>query len=62
MEYRIAHLRRQMNMNQVELAKVLGTSQTNLSKIELGKTNLYFRMAYKISIIFDIPMEELIKK
>lgn len=52
-------LREQNNLKQEELAKVLGTSQQNISLIENGRRNPSIKLAKKFEIFYKKPMEEL---
>lgn len=52
-------LREQKQWKQEDVAKMIGTTQQNISLIENGKRNPSIRLAKKFEILFKRPMEEL---
>lgn len=51
--YQILQLRKQKKMSQAELAKKLGTKQSNIARIEAGQQNLTTDTLQKIASIFN---------
>ena len=51
--YQILQLRKQKKMSQSELAKKLGTKQSNIARIETGQQNLTTDTLQKIASIFN---------
>jgi len=51
--YQILQLRKQKKMSQLELAKKLGTKQSNVARIETGQQNLTTDTLQKIASIFN---------
>lgn len=50
--YQILQLRKQKKMSQLDLAKKLGTRQSNVARIEAGQQNLTTDTLQKIASIF----------
>ncbi|QTA38516.1 helix-turn-helix transcriptional regulator [Thermosipho ferrireducens] len=46
--HEIIEMRYKKNLSQEDLANILGTSRTNISRIERGKQNLSYKMMFKI--------------
>jgi len=51
--YQILQLRKQKRISQAELAKKLGTKQSNIARIEAGQQNLTTDNLQKIASVFD---------
>ncbi|MDA2936493.1 helix-turn-helix domain-containing protein [Patescibacteria group bacterium AH-259-L05] len=51
--YQILQLRKQMRMSQAELAKKIGTKQSNIARMESGQQNFTTEMLQKIAIAFN---------
>lgn len=50
---KIHHMRKQKKMSQAELAKRIGTRQSNVARIEAGNQNLTLEMLQKIATVFN---------
>jgi DNA-binding XRE family transcriptional regulator len=50
--YQVAQLRKQQGFSQSELAKKLGTTQSNVARIEAGQQNFTTETLYKIAKVF----------
>lgn len=57
---RLAELRRERNMTQVELAKRLGVPQTFVSRYELGRLRLYASHIVRICRALDVSADDLL--
>ena len=57
--YQILQLRKQKKMSQAELAKRIGTKQSNIARMEAGQQNLTTDTLQKIASIFkrDLKIE-----
>ncbi len=51
--YQILQLRKQKKISQVELAKKLGTTQSNIARMEAGQQNFTTDTLQKIASIFN---------
>ena len=51
--YQILQLRKQHGISQLELARKLGTTQSNIARIEAGRQNFTTQTLQKIAGIFD---------
>lgn len=51
--YQILQLRKQKKISQAELAKKLGTTQSNIARIEAGKQNFTTDTLQKIASVFN---------
>lgn len=51
--YRIAKLRKEKKMSQIELAKKIGTTQSNVARMERGQQNFTISMLSKVAGIFN---------
>jgi len=51
--YQILQLRKQKRMSQVELARKIGTKQSNIARMEAGQQNLTTDTLQKIAIAFE---------
>lgn len=56
----IVKLRKEQNMNSVELGYKAGIEKSNLFKIEHGRTNISFLTLYKISQGLNVPMSKIV--
>ena len=59
MKNRIEEIRKDRNIRQEELAKVLGVSRQTISSLENGRYNPSITLAYKIAKFFGMTMEEV---
>ncbi|MFC1777102.1 helix-turn-helix transcriptional regulator [Pseudomonadota bacterium] len=59
MKTRIKELRAVQGMTQVELAKRVGVRRETIVFLEKGKYNPSLQLAYSISKIFKLPIEEV---
>lgn len=59
MENRVEELRKQLGLNQEELAKLLKVSRQTVSSIETGKYNPSLELAFAISDFFGKQIEEI---
>lgn len=57
---KIQRARRSKGMTQSEFAEKLGVSVFSITKYELGQRNPKYDKLQKISLVLDIPMEELL--
>jgi ribosome-binding protein aMBF1 (putative translation factor) len=51
--YQILQLRKQKKISQIELARKLGTKQSNIARIEAGQQNLTTDNLQKIASVFN---------
>lgn len=51
--YQILRLRKQKRMSQAELAKRIGTKQSNVARLETGQQNFTTETLQKIALVFD---------
>ncbi len=51
--YQVLQLRKKKKMSQAELAKELGTRQSNIARIEAGEQNLTTETLCKIASVFN---------
>ncbi|MDP3093499.1 MAG: helix-turn-helix transcriptional regulator [bacterium] len=51
--YQILRLRKQNKMSQAELAKRIGTRQSNVARLETGQQNFTTETLQKIALVFD---------
>lgn len=56
--YKIKELRSQRGISQIELAKKIGLSQTNLSNIERGRTTTTLQNLFKIQDVLQCRMAD----
>ena len=56
----LRYLRKQLGMSQEELAYAAGFSRSYYSDVETGKRNVSILTLYKLSIVFDIPLNDLL--
>lgn len=59
MKTRMPELRKSRKVSQEELAMAVGVSRQTITSIEVGKFNPSLPLAYKISLYFDTPIEEI---
>jgi len=57
---RIRDLREDMDMNQTEIAKMLGMSQTGYSKYETGENDIPTSVLIKLSRFYDTSIDYLL--
>ena len=57
---RIRDLREDKDMNQTEIAKMLGMSQTGYSKYETGENDIPTLILIKLSRIYDVSIDYLL--
>ena len=51
--YQILKLRKQKKMSQVELARRIGTKQSNIARLEMGQQNFTTETLQKIASVFN---------
>ncbi len=59
METRIKELRARDNLTQSELAQKVGVRRETINFLEKGKYNPSLKLAYDISKVFNLPIEEV---
>jgi len=59
MENRLKELRERVGMTQEDLAAQAGVSRQTIISLEKGKYNPSINLAYKLSRLFDLTIEEL---
>lgn len=59
MKNRIEDIRKQKDIKQEELAKLLSVSRQTISSLENGRYNPSITLAYKIAKAFDMTIEEV---
>ena len=59
MNNNIRHLRETQNLTQQDLADKLGVSRQTIISLENGRYNPSIMLAYRISKIFDLNIEEV---
>lgn len=60
--FQIKHLRKEKNLTQAKLAKIINIRQESLSRIELGRINPSIATLEKISEVLGVPICQLFKK
>jgi len=55
--YQILQLRKKRKMSQAELAKIIGTKQSNIARIETGQQNFTIEILHKIASVFGCELE-----
>lgn len=55
----IEELRKTKNITQKELADILNVSRQTVNSIENGKYNPSIELAFKISLFFELPIEDI---
>lgn len=59
MKNRIAEIRKEKGLSQVELGKILEVSRQTISSLENGRYNPSIVLAFKIARYFSLPIEEI---
>lgn len=59
--YQILKLRKQKKMSQLELAQKIGTTQSNIARLESGRENFTIGFLNKIAVAFNKELEICIK-
>ena len=59
---RIRDLREDRDLNQIQIAKILGMSQTGYSKYETGENDLPTTVLIKLSRFYDTSIDYLLGK
>ena len=59
MKNNIEAIRKERNIRQEELARVLGVSRQTISSLENGRYNPSILLAYKIAKYFDMTIEQV---
>lgn len=54
--YQILQLRKKKKMSQAELAKKIGTKQSNVARMETGQQNFTIEMLQKIASVFGCEL------
>lgn len=58
--YRIRDLREDRDLKQAELAKVLGTTQQNYSKIETGRSDISGEKLMKLAEFYNVSADYIL--
>ena len=59
MENKIKALRHENNLSQEKLAQMLGVSRQTINSLEVGRYNPSIILAFKISKIFNLSIEDI---
>ncbi|PID82338.1 MAG: transcriptional regulator [Clostridiales bacterium] len=59
MKNKIRELRKQKGLTQADLAKLTGTTRQTIISIENGRYTASLSLAYKISKVFDLSIEDV---
>ena len=59
MKNRIEEIRREKDIRQEELAKMLGVSRQTISSLENGRYNPSIFLAFKIARLFEMSIEDI---
>jgi len=59
MKNRIKELRARDNITQLDLAKIVGVRRETIVFLEKGKYNPSLKLAYDISLVFKLSIEEV---
>lgn len=59
MKNRIAEIRKEKKMSQIELAKKLEVSRQTISSLENGRYNPSILLAFKIARLFECEIEDI---
>lgn len=59
MKNNIKYLRKQMDLRQEDVAKILGVTRQTINAIENDKYNPTLELAMKIAKLFNTPVEEI---
>jgi len=55
--YKILQTRKQKGLSQAELAKKIGTNQSNVARIESGQQNVTIKLLDRIAFALDMQLE-----
>ena len=55
--YQILHLRKKKEMTQAELARKIGTKQSNIARMETGQQNFTIDILQKIASVFNCELK-----
>jgi len=58
----LKHYRESKGFRQEDLAKRLGTSRQNISKLETGNKNINHELSEKLAKVFSVPAETFLKR
>ncbi len=61
LETRIHEFRKEMNIQQAELAEMVGARRETIGKLENGKYNPSLKLAMDIANVFHKPVEEVFR-
>jgi putative transcriptional regulator len=56
---RIKEFRARLDLTQADLAKLVGVRRETIVHLENGKYNPSLKLAYDISQVFEVPIEEI---
>ena len=59
---RIRNLREDHDMNQTQVAKILGMSQTGYSKYETGENDISTPILIKLADLYDVSVDYLLDR
>ena len=59
---RIRHLRKDNDMNQTQIAKILGMSQTGYSKYETGENDIPTAILIKLADFYDVSVDYILNR
>lgn len=59
MNNKVKELRSQFNLSQANLAQLVGVSRQTINSLETGRYNPSIILAYKISRVFKLNVEEV---
>ncbi len=59
---RIRNLREDHDMNQTQVAKILGMSQTGYSKYETGENDISTQILIKLADLYDVSVDYLLDR
>ena len=59
---RIRDLREDKDMNQTQLAKIIGMSQTGYSKYETGENDLPTSVLIKLANFYDVSIDYILER
>jgi len=57
----IKRLRKNEGLTLNELADIVGTSKSTLSRVERGESNISVEVLFKCSKFFNVPIDSLVK-
>lgn len=61
MKNKLQELRHQYNLTQQELAEKIKVTRRTIISIENGKYNPSLELAFKLSMLFKVPIEQIFK-